>query len=286
MSFSTDVRRALEQVSLRRLRLGIGRPFPWIQGMRMKAPQGGGYKPTAPAGGVAATSQMTWQEILHRRLTGNFAGMSRSDKTEEAEIELFVGAQHVYYGIGKNSPDFGDYVAVFAPIEDDSLGGRVAPFDTGGIALRHIPLNDPSVDLPLDVVRRHSMSLDSHQEVFRAWITRAFDPPAVYLTDEPAVVPAEPFAPEVSMAGHADVRRWGWEGRLPAVATDARHLRAQRVYFRDDYLARYRRWLTNGSPLGPKAGVAHARFIGHVGRTVLDPYNAMTSDLYKRNFNG
>ncbi|MBD8729397.1 hypothetical protein [Frigoribacterium sp. CFBP 13707] len=254
--------------------------------MRMKAPQGGGYKPTVPAGGVGATAQMTWQEILHRRLTGNFDGMSRSDKTEQAEIDLFGGAQHVYYGIGKNSPDFGDYVAVFAPIEDADLGGHVAPFDTGGIALRHIPLNDPSVDLPVDVVRRHSISLESHQKVFRAWLSKAFSPPGVYLSDEQSVVPAAPFAPEVSMSGHADVRRWGWEGRLPAVTTDARHFKAQRVYFRDDYLARYRRWLTTASPLGPSAGLDHARSIGHVGRTVIDPYNAMTSDLYKRNFYG
>lgn len=257
--------------------------LPWVQGMRVRPP---GPVVGASSGSAVASSTMSWQEILLRRLTGRFYGLPRSSSTAKAEAMLWAGNQYVYYGIGRNSPEFGDYVAVFAAIEDGTISGAVAPFDTGGVALGHISLSNPSVDAPADVVHRHAIPLQSHQAALRAWITDSFHPSSDYLSEDRAVTPEKPFAPEISMSRRADPRRWAWEGRLRAVMTDQKHLRARQVYFREDYLGRYRRWLTSHeNPLGPEESLKHARLLGRVAKSVPDPYGSMTSDLRKRNFN-
>ncbi|ROS58460.1 hypothetical protein EDF42_3706 [Curtobacterium sp. PhB172] len=242
-------------------------------------------QPESPTDGPGQdpTGEIEWQELLFRRVTGRFGTLTPTENTEKAESILFGGQHFVYYGVGRNSPHFGDYVTVFAPVQNDALRGAVAPFDTGGIALRKIPVRTPKLT-PKQLVARESMQLSTHQSELRAWIRDAFDRPSDYNSDTPGTIPTSPRVPEVIFGGNPDPRRWAWEGRLPAVRTSPRSVRLLAAYLRPGYLKLYREWLSAEKPLRSTENVRHQRNFLRVATETMDPYSGMMEALRNGRF--
>lgn len=248
--------------------------MPWIQGMRDYEAS----NPKVPPTPSTDPSPMAWQEIVFRRLTGRLDGISQGKGTRFAERVLELDEPQVYYGVGRNSPDFGDFVIVFDPIRDDATGGQVAPFDTGGLASGNSRVRAPlSFHEMAVIVRATSLSASTHQRELRQWIRRAFVRGRDYFASDKTMIPSENRVPEIIVEPGVDQRRWAWEARLPARDTALGVLRPRRLYFRDDYRARYQRWVDQDNRMDLATAKQHMRMIARSGRSVDRPYDVMST---------
>ncbi|OII21859.1 hypothetical protein BIV01_17710 [Curtobacterium sp. MCBA15_013] len=220
---------------------------------------------------------MEWQELLFCRLTGQFGSYISSPKTIASE-QLLRLERSIYYGIGRNSPAFGEIVALFEPLEEHgSHAGVTTPFDTGGLAQGHIHLRPP-VSNPAEVVSDANVAIDRHQDALNGWIDATY-PPGDYRADEDGSRPTESSVPAIVLTPDTDDRGWTWEGRIDARDYDQLPLTVRRVYFKHGSLQMYLDWLEERTPLDSADLLPHEDLIAAIGMEVASPYEAMMEDL-------
>lgn len=258
--------RRLPQLQLR-LMFNVGDLLPpvrpWLQGSRSLAPD--------------EVTSMKWQELLFCRLTGQFSRYITSPTTLQSEGILELD-RSIYYGIGRNSPEFGETVAMFQPLETfGSHSAVTTPFDTGGLAQGHIMLR-PGSPPAADVVQRSNVSIDQHQRRLNDWIDAAY-PPGDYRADEASSRPADSPVAAIQLTAATDDRGWTWEGRIIATDYTELPLTVRKVYLKRGALQRYWDWLEDFPPLGPAALPPHEAFVKAVSEEVDSPYESMMTDL-------
>jgi hypothetical protein len=236
---------------------------PWIQGARPL--------------GEDEVALMEWQELLFCRLTGQFGRYVSSPKTVASEEALKL-ERSIYYGIGRNSPAFGETIALFDPLNDAGAhAGVTTPFDTGGLAQNHIHLQ-PSAPPVDEVVRDANVPIAEHQASLNAWIKDAY-PPGDYRADEEHSRPTASPVSAILLTADTDDRGWTWEGRIAANDYDQLPLTVRRVYLKPGALHLYLDWLEERTPLDSSELPPHEDLLGTICMEVHSPYAAMMEDL-------
>jgi hypothetical protein len=220
---------------------------------------------------------MSWQELLFRRLTGAFAGYISSPKTLEAE--RILGLQRsIYYGIGRNSPEFGELVAVFEPLTTPPPAAETNPFDTGGVAHGHIPLT-PGALPPADILRNSLVPVEAHQAELRQWSTAAYTNPSDYRLRGEASRPGFVTTSAIDLGATVDDRAWTWEGRIPADEYRDPPLTVRKLFIKPGDLRDYQRWLRRTAPLEEAELSPHEDLVDDVSVETPHPYESMMEAL-------
>jgi hypothetical protein len=235
----------------------------WVVGMR--------------SGGVHATS---WQQVLYWRLTGQHFRVSQSDATLQAQRILNI-EPCVYFFIGRCEPLFGDSgIASTRPPADAAL---VAPFDTGGLALKRVVTTSPLSDsAKVRLVKEWSLAGVQFEAEFRKWGTSNYGSSSSRYSfgDRPHFH----LVAEIDLRD--DVNRshaWTWEGRLPSNASSCSGILPMYLAISAARLEEYRVWHENEQILTPDEYEAHLKMIHDIW---LDPGDFAASNMLNRELAG
>ena len=233
----------------------------WLQGMREDAERP--YDRDA----------ISWMELLFRRLTGRFAGLTQGSKTAVSEEKLRLGT-NVYYFVGRCIPQFGHNIVCSETGEQEEAA--VVPFDTGGLAHDHLRLSRPlKMHERRRVVKRESRTPLDHVPAFATWVENAYPAgPSSYVQGE---------APEVSAVAEVridnDSRAWTWEARLRSIDYPRAPVDPVRIHLKPGDTDRYFRWLTEYRPMSLEETKSHIRSVASVTMEDDVPIRAMLTYL-------
>ena len=154
---------------------------------------------------VSSKPRMSWQEILFKRLEGEFDKIPTGVSTGRAEDGLELG-RCTCFCVGRCDPGYSNVAVRYIAAGDY----RVAPFDTGGLWDDKYPVDlSPGCDKRSLV---ESTSFDGLQYVspFQCWVAAVYDHDRGYVDGVP---PGRHYLPEI-LYHDADPRSWTWEVRL------------------------------------------------------------------------
>lgn len=234
----------------------------WIQGMRPPEPD--------------RTHELTWQELLFRRLTWRFEGIPTGDKTARAEEALEFPVRMTYFYVGRCVPDFGSNTVASWPLSSPAL---TTPFDTGSLAKPGMIVSSPplSDDDRGRFVVDHSFDVGSYAERMSAWLAEAYAEPSNYVS---GVKPAHHAIPQIVLDECAgDQRIWTWEARLPADDYAVPPLQTRVIYFSEGIRELYVDWIEQTDLLMAEERMSHMEDIYSYSKEVDDAALGMLGHL-------
>lgn len=210
-----------------------------------------------------------WQEVLYARIGGKFLDLRQSEATAESERILDLDPS-IYFYVNAPHPHFGQQIAIFSVDDvDDSRYVRVTPFDTGGLALGHIPLRPDAVEVNHRVfVQKFSFEIDEYWVDFLTWVRAAYRRFANYVESRR---PSHHFVSEIDLDHCSSSQAWFWEARMHRMRVLPVRTSAQRVVLGPGDRRRFLAWLGRMGGHGTAEAVEVARRFLSVSEESRDP---------------
>jgi hypothetical protein len=199
--------------------------LPWVQGARV---DGSGAAP--------------WQEVMFRRLRGEYASLESGSRTLDSEDVLGISPMTYFY-VGRTIPRFGHFVVCAnGHLPEVCLTTEVAPFDSGALAQNWLVTAPPyGPDGKAELVTRSSLGAHDYEASMDPWLDAAFDSVAEYVD---GVRPRYAAVPEVLLdISPGDSSIWTWEARLPTQDYRSAPVAPERIFFKSGLLERYLDWV-------------------------------------------
>lgn len=220
---------------------------------------------------------MTWQAVLHYRLTAQYSHLGSRGKT--AETESTLGWPHyVYFFVGRPHPDYGASVGLHEGPADMAGEWAVTPFDTGGMVHGRVVTHDAlSAEEKSALIETWSRIEVTYEPEMDAWVSEAFDEPSGYVY---AVRPSHHLVDEIDLPKNTD-HSWTWEGRLLARDYLMHPVAPLVVFLSNGRRKQYFEWVRSKRLVPQGELAAYMKRLGEVIRETPSPVKSAQATLTK-----